>query len=67
MYTVKRRKTTLVQVGTSYTELKGRTTQIGSQGGSYKTKHPKPNQCTGYITFDELVRNYLFDKHETIT
>ena len=34
MYTVKRRKTSLVQVGTSYTELKDRTTQIGSQGGN---------------------------------
>ena len=67
MYTVKRRRTSLVQVGTSYTELKDKTTQIGSQGGSYKRKHPNTNHCTGYITYDELVRNYLFDKHETIT
>ena len=30
----------------SYTKFKDKTTLIGSQGGSYKRKHPYTNQCT---------------------
>ena len=63
MYTVKRRKTTVVQSGCSTADLKDQSTQCGDTKGSYGRDEKKDN----FTSYESLLRNYLWDRDFTLS
>ena len=63
MYSVKRRRTTGVQVGCSSADRKEQGTQCRESEASYKRSDKEGN----FTSYDDLLKNYLWDKDFTLS
>ena len=63
MYSVKRRRVAGVQVGCSYAEHKEQSTQCRYFKGSYSRVEKEEK----IISYDDLLRNYQWDKDYTLS